>query len=146
MIVGANWRLENAKSPAAMLQENNPDVTCMSIPCMYLASCCRTHDVYTTNIIGKWFSSQRFPSPNSIGRGLPPRSPSANQGAWGARRELLLGETPRSRRTRGGYVPILGSEIPPYIYNYDNTGTKIVIPRVETDPHGVETPTPPADR
>ena len=24
LIIGANWRLENAKSPAAMLQENNP--------------------------------------------------------------------------------------------------------------------------
>ena len=38
MIVSANWRLENAKSPAAMLQENNPDATRMSIPRMYLAS------------------------------------------------------------------------------------------------------------
>ena len=30
--MSANWRLENAKSPAAMLQENNPDATRMSIP------------------------------------------------------------------------------------------------------------------
>ena len=42
--VGANWRLENAQSPAAMLQENNPDAKClfldfMSIPRMYLVSC-----------------------------------------------------------------------------------------------------------
>ena len=44
MIVGANWRHENAKSPAAMLQENNPDATCMSIPRMYLVSC--TCEVY----------------------------------------------------------------------------------------------------
>ena len=47
MIIGANWRRENAKSPA-MLQENHPDATwhCMSIPRMYLASCCcRTCDV-----------------------------------------------------------------------------------------------------
>ena len=57
MVVSANWRLENAKSPAAMLdgvaiqsrkvtrvramlQENNPDATRMSIPRMYLVSCC----------------------------------------------------------------------------------------------------------
>ena len=26
LIVSANWRLENAKSPAAMLQENNPQM------------------------------------------------------------------------------------------------------------------------
>ena len=32
MIAGANWQLENAKSPAAVLQENNPDATNMSIP------------------------------------------------------------------------------------------------------------------
>ena len=38
MIVGANWRLENAKSPAGMLQENNPNATCKSIPRMYLVS------------------------------------------------------------------------------------------------------------
>ena len=44
LILGANWRLENAKSPAAMLQENNPDTTCMSIPRMYLVSCtCDVH-------------------------------------------------------------------------------------------------------
>ena len=30
-MIGANWQLENAKSPAATLQENNPDATCMSI-------------------------------------------------------------------------------------------------------------------
>ena len=39
-IVGANWRLEDAKSLAAMFQENNPDATRMSIPRMYLVSCC----------------------------------------------------------------------------------------------------------
>ena len=33
----ATW---NAKSPAAMLQENSPDATRMSIPRMYLVSCC----------------------------------------------------------------------------------------------------------
>ena len=38
MIVSANWRLENAKSPASMLQENNPDTTRMGIPRMYLVS------------------------------------------------------------------------------------------------------------
>ena len=36
MIESANWRLANAKSPAAMLQENNPDATRMSIPSLYL--------------------------------------------------------------------------------------------------------------
>ena len=35
-----HWRLENAKSPAAMLHENNPDATRISIPRMYLVSCC----------------------------------------------------------------------------------------------------------
>ena len=34
-IAGANWRLENPKSPAAMLQEDNTDATC-STPRMYL--------------------------------------------------------------------------------------------------------------
>ena len=31
LIVGATWRLDNAKSSAAMLQENSPDATCMGI-------------------------------------------------------------------------------------------------------------------
>ena len=39
-MVGANWRLENAKSPAAVLQENNPDATCMSIPRIYVPGIC----------------------------------------------------------------------------------------------------------
>ena len=47
---------------------------------------------------------------------------------------------------RGGYVSIPGLEILQYLYNSDNLGTKAVIPRVETAPHGVETPTPSADR
>ena len=42
--LGANWRLENAKSPAAMLQLNNPDATCMhacmSVPRMCLVYSC----------------------------------------------------------------------------------------------------------
>ena len=48
LIVGANWRLENAKSLAAMLQENNPDSTWISltIPRMYLISCSCICDVY----------------------------------------------------------------------------------------------------
>ena len=45
MIVGANLRLENTKSPAAMLQEYNLDATCMSVSRMHLVSCC-TSDVY----------------------------------------------------------------------------------------------------
>ena len=36
LTLGASWRPENAKSPAAMLQENNPDATCMSIPPIYV--------------------------------------------------------------------------------------------------------------
>ena len=39
-----------------------------------------------------------------------------------------------------------GSEIPSYIYNSDNLGTKTVIPRGETAAYGVETPVPPVDR
>ena len=33
-----------------------------------------------------------------------------------------------------------------WAYNSDNLGTKTVIPRDETAPHGVETPFPLADR
>ena len=40
MIVSANWRLENAKSPAAMLQENYSDATRVGITRMYLVYCC----------------------------------------------------------------------------------------------------------
>ena len=36
LIVGANWRVDNAKSPAALLKDNNPDDTCIH---MYLISC-----------------------------------------------------------------------------------------------------------
>ena len=32
--VGAKWRLDNAKSLAAMLQERSPDAACMIIPCV----------------------------------------------------------------------------------------------------------------
>ena len=32
LIVGANWRLDNANSPAAMLQKNSPDATWMTTP------------------------------------------------------------------------------------------------------------------
>ena len=46
LIVGTYWRLENAKIPA-MLHENNPDATCVSIPLMCLVSCCACH-VYTS--------------------------------------------------------------------------------------------------
>ena len=31
-VVGVNWRLDNAKSPAVMLQESNPDATCINVP------------------------------------------------------------------------------------------------------------------
>ena len=37
--MSANWRLENAKKrPAAMLQQNNPDATRISIPRMYICT------------------------------------------------------------------------------------------------------------
>ena len=50
--VDAKWRPDNAKSPAAVLQENNPDATCMmSIPRMYyLVSCSCTCDVSIYNM------------------------------------------------------------------------------------------------
>ena len=38
--------------------------------------------------------------------------------------------------------PISGSEIIPHMFNPKNLGTKAVIPWVDTDAHGVETPTP----
>ena len=48
-IVGANWRLDNAKSTAATLQENNPDGTCMmSTPSICLASCCTCDVIYVS--------------------------------------------------------------------------------------------------
>ena len=37
---------------------------------------------------------------------------------------------------------IIRSEILPYVYNSNNPGTKTQIPRVDTAPRGVETPTP----
>ena len=47
MTTGANWRLENGKSPAAMLQENNLDTYMHGeyTAHMCLVSCC-TCDVY----------------------------------------------------------------------------------------------------
>ena len=49
--VGANWRLENAKSPAAVLQGNSPDATYMHMntPRISLVSCC-TGDVYKDTV------------------------------------------------------------------------------------------------
>ena len=47
-------------------------------------------------------------------------------------------------REREGLIP--GSDTIPYLHNFDNLGTRTMIVRVETAPHGVETPTPPADR
>ena len=29
LVVGAQWRLDNAKCPAAMIRENSPDATCI---------------------------------------------------------------------------------------------------------------------
>ena len=51
LIASANWRLENAKSPAAMLQENNPQTphawVYRALSCMYLPGICIC-DVYTS--------------------------------------------------------------------------------------------------
>ena len=85
-----------------------------------------------------------FSEPNPIGRGLIPRSPSANQGRGERGESCPSGKHLDLAAT--GKVPIPGSEIPPYIYDSDKPGTKTVIPRFETAPHGVESPTPPADR
>ena len=76
----------------------------------------------------------------------PPTRPPSIRGRGGPSEQL-----PQSRRTRGemdpiGVDPILGSDILPYLYNYDTPGTKIDFSRVHTAPHGVETPIPPADR
>ena len=54
------------------------------------------------------------------------------------RRELRLEPTPRSRRTRGGKLPIPGSEIIQHPYNCNYPWTKTKIPRVDTAPQGVE--------
>ena len=60
------------------------------------------------------------------------------------------GVAPRGKPTISPHTGRIGLHlrfrIPPYIYNSDNLGTKTVIPRVETAPHGVETPVPLADR
>ena len=50
------------------------------------------------------------------------------------------------RRTRGGQGLITSSKIFPCLYNSKKPGTKTVIPRVDTAPHGVETPIPLAGR
>ena len=47
----------------------------------------------------------------------------------------------KKRKARGGQGPIPGSEILSYLYNSNKPGTMTVIPRVDTAPHGVETPT-----
>ena len=52
---------------------------------------------------------------------------------------------PAPSATRAGYGPIPGSEILPYIYDSSKPGTTTVVLRVNTAPHGVETPTPLAD-
>ena len=62
-----------------------------------------------------------------------------------ARRDFPLGATSRSHRTRGRQNSIPGPYILPYVYIFNNPGTKTEIPRVDTVPQGVETPIPPAD-
>ena len=51
-------------------------------------------------------------------------------------------QTSRHPGTIGSHA---GIGIRPHIYNSDNPGTNTDIIRVDTSPHGVETPTPPAD-
>ena len=46
-----NWRLENAKSPAAMLRENNPDATC--IVCRVLCTWYHLRCIYTRTSVSK---------------------------------------------------------------------------------------------
>ena len=60
-------------------------------------------------------------------------------------RALPLGTTSMSRHARAGQGLAPGSEIFPYLYNSNNPGTETEIVRVDTAPHGVETPTPLAD-
>ena len=56
------------------------------------------------------------------------------------RRESPLGPTSRSRRSRRDESPIPRSEIFPYLNDLNNAGPKTNIPRVNTAPHGVNTP------
>ena len=51
----------------------------------------------------------------------------------------------QSRRHPGTIGSHAGIGIHPHIYNSDNPGTNTDIIRVDTSPHGVEIPTPPAD-
>ena len=51
----------------------------------------------------------------------------------------------QSRRHPGTMGSHAGIGIHPHIYNSDNPGTNPDIIRVDTSPHGVEIPTPPAD-
>ena len=51
----------------------------------------------------------------------------------------------QSRRHPGTIGSHAGIGIHPHTYNSDNPGTNTDIIRVDTSPHGVEIPTPPAD-
>ena len=51
----------------------------------------------------------------------------------------------QSRRQPGTIGSHAGIGTHPHIYNSDNPGTNTDIARVDTSPHGVEIPTPPAD-
>ena len=58
-----------------------------------------------------------------------------------ASRELPLGTTSRSRHTRGGYNLFPGLKYFHSIFTFNNPGMKSQIPRVNTAPQGLETPT-----
>ena len=88
-------------------------------------------------------SSQRFPSPNPIGRGAPPRLPLANEGARRARRELPLGKPHDLAAPGEDRSP---SPVQKSLHTSKQPGDENIIPWVERAPHGVETLAPLAGR
>ena len=88
-----------------------------------------------------------FSEPDAHWSRRAPSPPSANQGPRRERRELPLGRTPQSRPAPGdNRAPSrvrksLRISTTPTTRERNKT-----IPRLETAPHGVKTPAPPADR
>ena len=84
-------------------------------------------------------------SDNPVTKRVIPRVDTAPQGVETQPRRPIadwLGLENKISATRGRQSPIPGSQLPPYICNSDNLGTKTAVSRVETAPHGVETPAP----
>ena len=86
-------------------------------------------------------------------RSIPPRTVWKPQPHWHladwlglmepARRESCLSSQRRRPAAPGkDEVPSPDQKILPYLYNANKPGTKTQIPRVDTAPHGVDTPTP----